>query len=51
MEYNAAAVEALRKRVAELEKENQLLLQSTVRLQKKIEKIKPTVISSSNINI
>ena len=51
MDYNAAAVEALRKRVAELEKENQLLLQSTVRLHEEISKLKPTVISSSNLNI
>lgn len=58
MDYNDAAIEALRKELTklqaenkQLEKENILLLQSTVRLREKISKLKPTVISSSNINI
>ena len=58
MDYNTAAIEALRKELTklqaenkQLEKENQLLLMSTVRLREKISKLKPTVISSSNLNI
>ena len=58
MDYNTAAIEALRKELTklqaenkQLEKENILLLQSTVRLREEISKIKPTVISSSNLNI
>ncbi len=58
MDYNTAAIEALRKELTklqaenkQLEKENQLLLMSTIRLREKISKLKPTVISSSNLNI
>jgi len=58
MDYNTAAIEALRKELTklqaenkQLEKENQLLLMSTIRLLEKISKLKPTVISSSNLNI
>ena len=58
MDYNTAAIEALRKELTKLqdenkhlEKENQLLLMSTVRLREEISKLKPTVISSSNLNI
>lgn len=58
MDYNDAAIEALRRELTklqaenkQLEKENILLLQSTVRLREKISKLKPTTISSSNLNI
>tara|TARA_B110000858_G_scaffold90218_1_gene104313 strand:+ start:2078 stop:2254 length:177 start_codon:yes stop_codon:yes gene_type:complete len=58
MDYNTAAIEALRKKLTELqtenkqiETENALLLKSINRLKDKIEQLKPTVISSSNLNI
>ena len=58
MDYNTAAIEALRKELTELqtenkqiETENALLLKSINRLKDKIEHLKPTVISSSNLNI
>jgi|TARA_R110002167_G_scaffold97169_1_gene256720 predicted nuclease with TOPRIM domain len=58
MDYNTAAIEALRKKLTELqtenkqiETENALLLKSINRLKDKIEHLKPTVISSSNLNI
>jgi predicted nuclease with TOPRIM domain len=58
MDYNTAAIEALRKELTKLqtenkqiETENALLLKSINRLKDKIEQLKPTVISSSNLNI
>jgi len=51
MDYDYAAILALRKKVQELEKENELLLKSNNRLKEQIEKSKPTTISSSNLNI
>jgi|TARA_R110000744_G_scaffold5036_1_gene17745 predicted nuclease with TOPRIM domain len=58
MDYNTAAIEALRKELTKLqtenkqiETENALLLKSINRLKDKIEHLKPTVISSSNLNI
>ena len=51
MEYDKAAIEALRSKVTELEKEIELLLKSNKRLKDQIEKSKDTTITSSNLNI
>lgn len=51
MDYDYAAILALRKRVQELETENDLLLKSNNRLKEQIEKSKDTTITSSNLNI
>lgn len=51
MDYEAAAVEALRKKVEELKNENELLLKTNTRLKQSIEKLKNTTITSSNLNI
>lgn len=51
MEYDQAAIEALRSKVTELEKEIELLLKSNKRLKDQIEKSKDTTITSSNLNI
>ena len=51
MDYDYAAILALRKRVQQLETENELLLKSNNRLKEQIEKSKDTTITSSNLNI